>query len=49
MPTKLEEMLTLDTSVFGDFTVCPYTPERPGEMQMVCILEARNLVARHEK
>jgi hypothetical protein len=28
---------------FGDFEVCPFTPERKGEMQMVCIQSVKNL------
>jgi hypothetical protein len=50
LPTGLERRLTLDVSVFGDFTVCPYTREHPGKMQLVCILGARNLaVVRNKK
>ncbi len=44
MPSKLESLLTLDNAIFADFTVCPYTAERPREMQMVCISEVRNVV-----
>ncbi len=33
--------------VFGDFEVCPFTPERKGHMQMVCVQSARNLVVKH--
>jgi hypothetical protein len=30
--------------VFGDFEVCPFTSEREGYMQMVCVERADNLV-----
>jgi hypothetical protein len=30
--------------VFGDFDLCPFTPEREGHMQMVCVERADNLV-----
>ena len=30
--------------VFGDFEVCPFTAEREGEMQMVCVQKANHLV-----
>ena len=30
--------------VFGNFKVCPYTPERRGEMRYVCVESAKNLV-----
>ena len=33
-----------DHFVFGDFEVCPFTPEREGYMQMVCVERADNLV-----
>lgn len=33
--------------VFGDFEVCPFTPERKGEMQMVCVQSAEHLVVQH--
>jgi len=29
--------------VFGDFEVCPLTPERPGRMQFVCLKGGRHL------
>jgi hypothetical protein len=32
--------------VFGDFEVCPFTPEREGQMQMVCVERAENLVTK---
>ncbi|MGA2086629.1 MAG: hypothetical protein ABSG60_14050 [Terracidiphilus sp.] len=31
-------------SIFGDFEVCPFTRERKGSMQMVCVESAKNLV-----
>ena len=33
-----------DQVVFADFVVCPLTKEKPGEMQMVCVESATNLV-----
>jgi hypothetical protein len=33
-----------DHFVFGDFEVCPFTPKRQGQMQMVCVKRAENLV-----
>lgn len=32
--------------ISGDFEVCPFTPERKGQMQMVCVESAKNLVVR---
>lgn len=43
--------LTFDSAdypIYGDFTVCPFTPERKGATQMVCIESATHLVvAKH--
>jgi len=35
-----------DTEIYGDYEVCPFTKEKPGEMQMVCIESASHLVAK---
>lgn len=46
MPKSLREKLKLDEAIYGDFEVCPFTKERPGEMQFVCIESASNLIVR---
>ncbi len=33
-------------AVFGDYRVCPLTPARPGQMQLVYILDAVRLVSK---
>ena len=33
--------------IFGDFEVCPFTPERKGYMQMVCVQSATKLFLKH--
>ncbi|MGA1981026.1 MAG: hypothetical protein ABSG84_01025 [Acidobacteriaceae bacterium] len=33
--------------IYGDFEVCPFTQERKGAMQMVCIESAAHLVMNH--
>jgi hypothetical protein len=35
-----------DETIYGDFEVCPFTPEREGEMQFVCIESATHLVVK---
>jgi hypothetical protein len=35
--------------VYGEFEVCPFTPERKGEMQMVCVESASNLSVKRYK
>ena len=44
LPQHIEDHLVLDeVDLFADFTVCPFTPLRPGEMQLVCVDSATNL------
>jgi hypothetical protein len=43
-PKLLRALGASEHFVFGDFEVCPFTPERPGAMQMVCVERADNLV-----
>jgi len=44
MPQKVSKHITLETDIFGDFVVCPFTKQKEGHMQMVCIESASNLV-----
>ena len=44
LPSCLRGKLGFGTRIYGDYTVCPFTRERPGEMRMVCVEEARNLI-----
>jgi hypothetical protein len=46
MPTNLSAIFEkkLDSVVFGDFEVCPMTPEKPGWLQGACIETASHLV-----
>jgi hypothetical protein len=37
-----------DEAIYGDFEVCPFTPERKGEMQLVCIESASHVVVKRE-
>jgi hypothetical protein len=46
LPQRLR-INTGDDAIYADFEVCPFTPERKGEMQMVCIESATHLVAKH--
>ena len=39
--------VTPDDDVYGDFEVCPFTPHRKGEMQLVCIESASQIVVKH--
>jgi hypothetical protein len=43
MPESLTAKLDWDAEAYGDFEVCPFTKERPGEMRMVCVEKAENV------
>jgi hypothetical protein len=34
-------------AVYGDFEVCPFTPERKGSMQMVCVESASHIFVKY--
>jgi hypothetical protein len=38
--------ITPDDDVYADFEVCPFTPERKGAMQLVCIESASHVVVK---
>jgi hypothetical protein len=44
MPEKLKQ--NWDETIYADFEVCPFTKEKVGEMQMVCIESASNILVR---
>lgn len=46
IPEELEKKLGWETEVWGDFLVCPFTPRRPKEMQMICIESGKNISVR---
>jgi hypothetical protein len=46
LPEDLSQKLDGETSIIGDFLVCPFTPAKPREMQLVCIESARNVVVK---
>jgi hypothetical protein len=43
LPQPLAQKLNADDQAAGDFTVCPFTIEQPGHMQMACVESTRNL------
>ena|SRR5690349_13126327 len=44
LPQCVSDHLTSYTVVFGDFLVCPLSPDRPGVMRAACIESASNVV-----
>ena len=49
VPADIENQINQDVAIFGDFLVCPFTPSRPKEMQLVCIETAKNLVVQKQR
>jgi hypothetical protein len=46
LPANLAKEIDWDTEAWGDFEVCPYTKDRPGVMQTVCIESAEHVFFR---
>jgi hypothetical protein len=46
LPEDLSQKLNGENSIIGDFLVCPFTPAKPREMQLMCIESAKNVVVR---
>lgn len=46
-PKNMSVFTTGHEELYGNFEVCPFTPERKGAMQMVCVESARNLAVKH--
>jgi len=46
VPEALSRQLDWDVNAYGDFEVCPFNPEREGEMRRVCIESAEHIVVR---
>ncbi len=46
LPPNLAKVMDPDHDVFGDFRVCPFTPEKAGKMRIVCIDSASHLITR---
>jgi hypothetical protein len=36
-----------DDTIFGDFEVCPFTPEKKDHLRLVCIESAAHLLVKH--
>jgi hypothetical protein len=50
LPQALRDRIAFpDTEMWGDFQVCPFTRERPGHMQFVCVESWQNLEVRERK
>jgi hypothetical protein len=46
LPEDIRSKLTLYNHILADFTVCPFTPDKPGVMRMVCVDSATKVTVR---
>ena len=46
IPGAVVRKLAWDHWLFGDFTVCPFQPDRPGVMRLVCVQDVTNASVR---
>ena len=49
IPAELEQRLSWETELWGEYVVCPFTRRRTGEMQLVCIDKAKGVVSRRRR
>jgi hypothetical protein len=49
IPEELEKQLNWENELWGDFLVCPFTPQRPKAMQLICIESGKKIVARKRR
>jgi len=49
LPAAIEAKLSWESDLFGDFVVCPFTPDEPGVMRFVCVDSAKHLSVRAHK
>src|SRR6266478_9992385 len=49
LPEDLMKQLNEENEIFGDFLICPFTPVKPREMQLVCIESAKDVVVKKRK
>jgi hypothetical protein len=46
IPESLAHQLNGENELVGDFRICPFTRSKAGEMQLICIESAKNVVVR---
>ena len=49
IPDDLVKQLNVKNAMYADFTVCPFTKDKPGVMRLVCVESARNITMRENK
>jgi hypothetical protein len=48
-PDKLVDQLTWEAPIYADFTVCPFTKDKPGVMRLICVESAENISIQKKK
>jgi hypothetical protein len=46
LPEELSRQLDGENMLIGNFLVCPFTRPKPGEMQLICIDSAKDVVVK---
>ena len=46
LPDDIAAKLSWDSDLFADFVVCPFTPNQPGVMRLVCVDSGTHLDVR---
>lgn len=49
IPAAIEQQLNWENELWGDFLVCPFTPPRAKEMQMICVEAGKKIVKRKRR
>ena len=49
LPEDLQKQFGWEVEAWGDFEVCPFTKDRPGEMRMVCVESSSHVTLKDRK
>ena len=49
LPRDIERQLNWEKAMYADFTVCPFTEDKPGAMRLICVESAENILVREFK
>jgi hypothetical protein len=49
LPSNIAKLIYSDRNIFGDFNICPLTPQEQGKMQIICINSASHVTTHNRK
>jgi hypothetical protein len=49
LPEELSQQLDGENMIIGSFLVCPFTRPKPGEMQLMCIESAKDIIVKKKE